>query len=407
MSISIWLLLSTVFIVNIGFGIILPTLPFLSKDMGANAFELGMALSIFALAQLLFSKFWGALSDKYDRKKILIIGILGYGISSAFLAFISTIQALLLLRFLAGFFVAATMPTANALASDWSDLKDRSRVLGFMSAMNGLGFIVGPAVGSFLMVFGLGIPFITAGLLAILNALLAIWLLPSAQKRSVKPIVQKEVSVRQPLISKLKASLKSLVNIQIAPYLLGSFIFAYTDASLMAALAYFIVDYLHSTQTVVGTAFVLIGGVGALVQALVFPRINQKFGAIITIVVGFSLGTIGNVLLGMSNVILWALVAIVLIAFCRGFAYPAVITAISVNSSEDTRGSSFASENTFKSIGRLSGPLVSGWLYTHYGAGSFFFSATVLLLAATILSVWNDQLRRSKNKKRKTKLSNI
>jgi MFS family permease len=75
------------FIANIGCGVILPTLPFLSRHIGATSFEMGLALSVFAITQLLSSSLWGVLSDRLGRRPVLIFGIVGYGVSSALLGF--------------------------------------------------------------------------------------------------------------------------------------------------------------------------------------------------------------------------------------------------------------------------------------------------------------------------------
>ena len=87
MSVPILFLMATMFLASVGFGVILPTLPFLSKHIGATSFELGLALSVFAIAQLMASTIWGSLTDRIGRRNVLVTGVIGYGITSALLVF--------------------------------------------------------------------------------------------------------------------------------------------------------------------------------------------------------------------------------------------------------------------------------------------------------------------------------
>ncbi|MFM1654138.1 MFS transporter [Brevibacillus sp. B_LB10_24] len=391
MSITILFLMSTMFIANIGYGVILPTLPFLSRHIGATSFEMGLALSVFAIAQLLSSSLWGVLSDRLGRRPVLICGIVGYGVSSALLGFAPHVAVLLTLRFLSGLFASAVMPASLALAADWTKPGQRARTLGYMGAINGIGFIFGPPVGAFLSVIGLQVPFFTVGLLSVANGLIALRLLPREEPLRQDPVGSNTKAALLPRPSRRAGALGSRMT---APFLFGTFVFALADASITATLAYYLTGHLHSTQTMAGWGFMVNGGMGALTQGLLFSRVYGRYGETATIVLGFAFGSLGYFTLGMANWLAWAFAAIALLALCRGFAYPAMTTAISVRTSQNAQGSSFGAQFTFNSLGRTIGPLIAGWLFTLKEPVPYFFSAALMFLTIGVYLAWVYAARR-------------
>lgn len=388
-TVAIALLMGTMFLANIGFGVILPTLPFLSEHIGATPFELGLALACFAVAQLLSSTVWGTLSDRIGRKPVLIVGIVGYGVSSAALAFVPNVGLLLASRFVAGVMAAAVFPSTQALAADWTLPKDRARILGYMGSMNGIGFIVGPPIGSLLYTIAPQAPFVGVGALSLINGLLAVWLLPREAKRTVRA---ETTSVApdgsEPRPSRFAVLVQSFKDLDIAPFLLGSLVFSVADACIASTLAYYITGHLHSTEAMAGFAFMINGAIGALVQITLLGRIHSRFGESATILTGFTLGSVGYFGLALSNAIYFAFGAIVFLACCRGFAFPSMSAAISVRSSRYRQGSSFGSQQTANSLGRTIGPIVAGWLFTWNERGPFLFSALLIATFVGLYMLW-------------------
>jgi DHA1 family multidrug resistance protein-like MFS transporter len=382
MSTTVLFLMSTMFIANVGFGVILPTLPFLSRHIGANTFEMGLALSAFAIAQLLFSSFWGGMSDRVGKRPILILGIVGYGIASALVGLSPNVPVLLLLRFLSGALASAVFPASLGLAAAWSKPEDRPRVMAYMGSMNGIGFIVGPPLGAVLSVWGLQIPFFVVGLLSVASGILAFWLLPDEPR---KPIYDGQTRFPSFGFSQITASLGALFDRKIAPFLGGTFAFTTADAAITSTLAYFLTDTLHSTQAMAGWAFMVNGGVGAFIQVAMFSFLYQRWGEIATIVTGFLFGAIGFLALGLSTSVGWVFVAVTLLAFCRGFAFPAMTSAISLRTTVDSQGTSFGSQMTFNSLGRTIGPLIAGWLFAYQERFPYFFACGLLLLTIALI----------------------
>jgi|GEM_PF-4882634 len=396
MSRTIWFLMSTMLIANIGFGVILPTLPFMARSVGATTLEMGMALSAFAISQLLFSSFWGRMSDRAGRRPILILGIVGYGIASSLVGLSPNVTILLLLRFISGALASAVFPSALSLATTSTTSEDRPRVMAYMGSMNGIGFIIGPPLGAFLSGFGMQIPFFSVGLLSVGSGILAFWLLPVEPKSSL----DKEPSRgRFNLLLQVKESIWALFDRKLAPFLGGTFVFTFSDAAITSTLAYFLTDVLHSTQTMAGWAFMVNGGAGALIQMSLFSSWYRRWGEMGTILTGFLFGMIGFIVLGFAIGVIWVFVAMTLLAFCRGFAFPAMTSAISLRASINAQGSSFGAQMTCNSLGRAIGPLIAGWLFAYqerlpyFVAGGLMLVLTVAFIKGSLMEKEIDGVR--------------
>lgn len=142
-------LLFTLFLSAMGFGIILPLLPFYALSLGVQPFELGILTATFALMSLLFSPFFGRLSDKIGRKKVLLVGTFGFMIAYLVFAFADSFWMALLARALEGFFSAAIFPACISLLSDFTTHEQRGPAMGLMMMTFSVGFIFGPALGGF------------------------------------------------------------------------------------------------------------------------------------------------------------------------------------------------------------------------------------------------------------------
>src|SRR3989338_1484125 len=161
-----------VFFDLVSFGIIIPILPYYSKEFGADAFAWSWVMAIYSIAQFLFSPLWGSLSDAHGRRPILLLSILLGAVSTLVLAFASGIWWIFACRLLAGVF-AANISTATAYIADSTTTENRAKGMGIIGAGFGLGFIFGPAIGGLLAPQGLHVPILVGAALGFLNFLLA------------------------------------------------------------------------------------------------------------------------------------------------------------------------------------------------------------------------------------------
>ena len=132
----------------LGFGIIIPLLPYYAENFGANPNEVTLLMASYSLMQLIFSPILGRVSDMFGRKKILILCLFGSAISYSLLYFATSFTLIIFARSIAGIF-ASTTAIANAYVTEITSLKNRSKGMGLIGAAFGLGFVFGPVIGGY------------------------------------------------------------------------------------------------------------------------------------------------------------------------------------------------------------------------------------------------------------------
>ncbi|MGZ4030930.1 MAG: MFS transporter, partial [Tumebacillaceae bacterium] len=141
------ILMAVMFLVMLGFGIIIPVLPFFAQQIGASPGQLGLLMAVYSLTQFLFAPLWGGLSDRIGRKPVMLIGIFGLALSFFLFAVATQLWMLFAVRILAGLLSSANMPTVMAYVADITTPEQRGRGMGMIGMSIGLGFIFGPAIG--------------------------------------------------------------------------------------------------------------------------------------------------------------------------------------------------------------------------------------------------------------------
>src|SRR3972149_3235252 len=178
---NLFILSFTLLVVMLGYGMVMPIMPFYIEHFGAGGTELGWLMSTYSLMQLIFAPLWGILSDRYGRKPILSIGVLGYAITLFMFGLAKTFTMLFIARSLSGILSSATMPTAMAYIGDNTQQSEKSKGMGQLGAMVGVGVILGPLLAGLLSTDSLSLPFFVGSGLAFLALLLVIFLLPESR----------------------------------------------------------------------------------------------------------------------------------------------------------------------------------------------------------------------------------
>ena len=170
----------TVFIDLLGFGIIIPLLPFYAESFGASAFTIGLLGTSFSLMQFLFSPIWGRWSDKIGRRPIILLGLMGSCLSYLGLALATSLPLIFFARIIGGI-AGANIATAQAYIADVTTPENRAKGMGMVGAAFGLGFIFGPAIGGLLSRLGPEAPMWFASALCFANFTAAWFLLPESR----------------------------------------------------------------------------------------------------------------------------------------------------------------------------------------------------------------------------------
>src|SRR5512147_977963 len=186
---NLFILSFTLLVVMLGYGMVMPIMPFYIEHFGAGGMELGWLMSTYSLMQLICAPVWGILSDRYGRKPILSVGVLGYAVTLFMFGLAKTFAMLFIARSLSGILSSATMPTAMAYIGDNAPQKEKSKGMGQLGAMTGVGVILGPLLGGFFSADSLSLPFFIGSALAFIALLLVIFLLP--ESRSAQPSTDK------------------------------------------------------------------------------------------------------------------------------------------------------------------------------------------------------------------------
>ena len=169
-------------VVMLGYGIVVPIFPFYIEALGGSGADLGLLVGLSALMELICAPVWGGLSDRLGRKRVLSVGIFGYGLSLLLMGLADRMWMLIGARALSGVLTAATMPTAMAYVSDSTDEASRGGGIGILGSASGLGIILGPGVGGWLGVASLSLPFFVGAGLSFVALFLTLVLLPEADR---------------------------------------------------------------------------------------------------------------------------------------------------------------------------------------------------------------------------------
>jgi DHA1 family multidrug resistance protein-like MFS transporter len=367
----IMLLLMTIFI---GFGIIIPVLPAVVIGAGAK-FHNALLLSVYSAASFFMSPVWGSISDRIGRRPIIMIGLLGFSVSFLIFGFADGhLWIMYTSRVLGGLFSGAATACAVAYVADITTEENRTKGMGLVGMSIGLGFIFGPALGGIMSRWSTELPFFVASALAFATFIFALTVLTESlppEKRSKK---QESKPSRW---SAFAGSLKYL-------YVLSFFV-SFTLAGLEATLQYFQMAKVGATPFDIGMMFLASGIVGALIQGGVVRRLVKKGAEQRVIVIGLILSAAGFFLLLLSSSILTA--ALYLSVFGAGNALiRPCLTSLITQRTKVGQGVATGLNSSMDSLGRISGPLLGGAVYTMNQALPFVIGGS-LCLAATMLLV--------------------
>jgi DHA1 family tetracycline resistance protein-like MFS transporter len=367
----------TVFIDLLGFGIIIPLLPFYAEHFGASALMVGLLSTSFSVAQFLFAPFWGRLSDRIGRRPVILLGLLGSAVSYAFFAMATSLAALFVARTLAGV-AGANIPTAQAFIADTTTAETRARGMGIIGAAFGLGFIFGPAIGGFLSHWGYAAPAWFASALSLANFGAALVLLPESRPAHVGDLSGP---------GRFEVIRRAVVRPNLPMVLLVYFLVLTSFASFEAMFALYSERRFGFTAATIGYMFAWVGVVLATVQGLLVGRVVKRVGERVVIPAAIMVlaGALGLVPLADSVPVLAA--ACGLLALGMGFNSPSLLSAISQLADPRDQGSTLGVSQSLGSLARIIGPLWGGWVFDHLGIRFPFYTAGGLMLVACVLSV--------------------
>ena len=367
-----------IFLVMMGFGIVLPVLQFYARNVGATPFEIGLLATSYAVMQFLFAPLWGALSDRVGRKPVFSVGLVGYAVSFVIFGLSHQVWELFLARMLGGVLSAATLPTAMAYIGDTTSEERRGGSMGMMGAAMGLGFTIGPGIGGVLGHYSLSLPFFVGAALALVTLALSWGALPEPARH--------DSSRERP--SRLEAIRQALGG-PLAFFYLVTLVGAFALAGLEATYALFAQDRLHLTSAggagAIGVVFVVVGLLQAAILGGLLGRLINRWGEERVVQGGLLLAAVGYLLITLTHNVITLAVFAAIAGAGHSLMRPGVASLISKRT-EAGQGLSIGIMDSFDSLGRILGPAWGGWVY-HVGLDLPYLSAAAVLLVTAGVSL--------------------
>jgi DHA1 family tetracycline resistance protein-like MFS transporter len=365
----------TVFIDLLGFGIIIPLLPFYAESFGASAFTIGLLGTSFSLMQFLFSPVWGRWSDRIGRKPIILVGLMGSCLSYLGLALSTSLSLLFVARIIGGI-AGANIPTAQAYIADVTTPENRARGMGMVGAAFGLGFIFGPALGGVLSRISPEAPMWFASALCFANFVAAWFLLP--ESRSV------DASTRS--LGRMEAFRHAFTKPTLLLLLALYFIVTLAFSGFEATFALFSEAKFGYTASTIGFVFAFIGVILAIVQGVLVGKVVKVISERRLIPLAILAISLGIGLIPFVWNVPTLLGALFVLAVGMGFNNPSLSSMVSRLADPNDQGGILGLASSLASLGRVVGPAFGGYLYDAYGMTTPYLTAAALMMLAFAVS---------------------
>jgi DHA1 family tetracycline resistance protein-like MFS transporter len=375
----------TVFIDLLGFGIIIPLLPFYAETFGASAFTVGLLATSFSLMQFIFAPIWGRLSDRVGRRPIILLGLLGSCLSYLGFGMAGTLTALFAARILAGI-AGANIPTAQAVVADLTTPENRAKGMGIIGAAFGLGFIFGPAIGGFLSRYGYSVPAFFASGLSLANFAAAWFLLPETLKPEHRAVER---------MGRIDALRAALARPHLPLLLVIGFLIVAAFSAFESTFALFSERAYGFGASTIGYVFAFVGIVLVIVQGFLVGKVVKRIGEHHIVPASLSLVAIGLLMIPATRSVAALLVANGVMAVGMGFNNPALMSLISRYSAAEDQGGVLGLTQSLNSLARIIGPLWGGFAFDHLGIGMPYISGAAVMAVAAALSIhalWRSQM---------------
>lgn len=375
----------TILVDVIGIGIILPIIPDLIMELTgegtAMAVIYGMWLTTaFAGMQFLFSPVLGEISDKFGRRPILLLALLGLSIDYLIHAWAPSITWLFLGRFLAGI-TGASFTVASAYIADVSTKENKAKNFGLIGAAFGLGFIIGPGVGGFFGEIDIRLPFYIAAGLTFANFLFGLFFVPE----SLTPENRRAVNLTKMIPGVSLFALRKYKGVLLLIF--AFFLANLAGQALPSTWSYYGIERYNWSPKEIGVSLMVVGLLVAIVQGVLVGVLVKKFGKRFVVTVGFLLWTVGMFFFSLASEP-WMLYAFLIPYALGGVAGPTVQGIISNQVSEKEQGNLQGSITGLVSITAILGQLVFSpvfYFFIRPGGGIYYPGAPYTLAAFFLL----------------------
>lgn len=392
-TVPLILIFTTIFIDLIGFGMVIPILPFYSQTEPflASPFVIGLLVAIYSWMQFFFTPVLGMLSDKYGRRPVLFVSLLGSALGYFVIGFANSLLLVFVGRIISGI-TGGSISTAQAYIADVTTKENRARGMGLFGAAFGLGFILGPALAGVLSKYGIQVPFYFAAVLSLLNAVAVYFILPE----SLKP---EHRSGNSPHQGRIAGALETLRE----PHFR---MIAFTYFLLITAFSIMTYAFVLFTEFIFGYnaeqngyLFAYVGAIAIIMQGVVFGVAARKFGE--ARLAAFGCLVLTGSLFAMpytspeTGGLLGLLAVSTFLSFGNAFATPALNSLASKNAAPNQQGRAMGVMQSGASLARAIGPTIGGILLNNavnkvdrFSVFRTYWTAAAIMFTAFLAAIW-------------------
>lgn len=370
----------TIFVDLLGYGMMVPLLPFYVQNQQGGAAIAGSLGSLYALMQLLSGPVLGGLSDRYGRRPVLLISLLGTSFAYLLLGLADSLSGIYLAIMLDGI-TGGNLTTAYAYIADVTAPEERSRGMGLVGAAFGLGLMAGPVLGGLLSVYGLGVPAFTACAIALANVIFGFLILPESL-----PAERRNAGVSVNLFNSMTqlAGLFRLVPIRML--LLTIFTLNLAFSGLQTNFPLYSQRRFGWDATLNGIFFAYVGACAILVQGVIFRGLQPKFGEKRLSILGLGLMAAGLAGMAVAQQA-WMLYPFVgLVALGSGISIPALTGLVSNQVSAGMQGRLMGGSQALLSLTTIIGPTLAGLSFEHIAIAAPYWLGSLLSAIALLLA---------------------
>jgi MFS family permease len=372
-------LFTSVLVDMIGFGIVIPVLPFYATSFGASPFQVTLLFAAFSAMQMVATPVWGRVSDRRGRRPLLIAGLFASAVSHLIFGLSNTLFLLFASRIAAGT-AGGTISVAHAYIADTTSSEDRAHHMGLVGAAAGLGFMVGPAIGGFASRWGLGFPGYVAASVAAINAVAAIFLLPESRNREAARNSGRHET------DTLSGWLATMTRFPISTMMIVYFLAISSFSGLTAILALYLERRFAVNAQDVGWVFTIAGGSTVVIRGLFLGVLVRRFRERAVVRLGAFALFLSLALMPIIPAVWWSGPIVILYAFGAGTMFPTLATLVSFAADRESQGAVLGGSQVVGGLGRVTGPIWFGLLFQSMSTSSPFIIGAALVFVSWLMA---------------------
>jgi DHA1 family tetracycline resistance protein-like MFS transporter len=385
----------SVFLCGIGFGVITPVVPFLvqpyTSNPGEQAIAVTLLISVYAFCVFFAAPGLGALSDRYGRRPVLLVCLLGSVLGYLVFGIGGALWVLFAGRIIEGI-TGGSIATLFAYFADITPREQRTKYFGWMGAVSGAGFVIGPSLGGLLAKFGYPVPMYVGAIITLLNVVFGFFFMPESleQNNRLKKITVVRLNPFTQLVNVL--SIKNLSRLLISAFLLWI-----PAGSMQGIVSQFTIDTFNWTPALIGLIFSIIGLQDIISQGLIMPKLLKKLSDAQIAILGMASEIIAYCFIAASALFSCYplfIAGMFIFGFGDSIFGPSFNGMVSKSVDAGEQGRIQGGSQSIQAIARIIGPIMGGQIYVALGAPAPAFMGMILIAAAIPILYKGTQVNR-------------